>query len=98
MSFSLADALKGVSELDTGREQIEYIRLNLIDSDANNFYQLCEIEGLADNIALCGLQQPIRVRKNPENPERFVIVSGHRRRAAIELLAKEDPDKWQEVA
>lgn len=97
MSFSLADALKGVSELDTGREQIEYIRLNLIDSDANNFYQLSEIEGLADNISLCGLQQPIRVRQNPENPERYTIVSGHRRRAAIELLAKEDPDKWQEV-
>ena len=98
MSFSLADALKGVSELDTGREQIEYIRLNLIDSDANNFYQLSEIEGLADNISLCGLQQPIRVRQNPENPERYTIVSGHRRRAAIELLAKENPDKWQEVA
>lgn len=97
MSFSLADALKGVSELDTGREQIEYIRLNLIDSDANNFYQLSEIEGLADNIALCRLQQPIRVRQNPENPERYTIVSGHRRRAAIELLAKEDLDKWQEV-
>ena len=97
MSFSLADALKGVSELDTGREQIEYIRLNLIGSDANNFYQLSEIEGLADNISLCGLQQPIRVRQNPENPERYTIVSGHRRRAAIELLAEEDPDKWQEV-
>ena len=98
MSFSLADALKGMSELDTGREQIEYIRLNLIDSDANNFYQLSEIEGLADNIALCGLQQPIRVRKNQENPERYTIVSGHRRRAAIELLAKDDPEKWNEAA
>lgn len=96
--FNLADVLRGVSELDTGREQIEYIRLSLIDSDANNFYQLSEIEGLADNIALCGLQQPIRVRQNPEDPERYTIVSGHRRRAAIELLAKEDPEKWQEVA
>lgn len=98
MAFSLADALKGVSEVDTGREQIEYIRLNLIDSDANNFYQLSEIEGLADNIALCGLQQPIRVRRSKDDPQRYTIVSGHRRRAAIELLAKDDPEKWQEAA
>ena len=98
MAFDLASVLKGVSNPDTGRDQIEYIRLDLIDSDANNFYQLSEIESLADNIALCGLQQPIRVRQNPEHPERYTIVSGHRRRAAIELLAKEDPDKWQEAA
>lgn len=98
MAFDLASVLKGVSDPDTGRDQIEYIRLDLIDSDANNFYQLSEIEGLADNIALCGLQQPIRVRQNPEHPERYTIVSGHRRRAAIELLAKENPDKWQKAA
>lgn len=98
MAFDLASVLKDVSNPDTGREQIEYIRLDLIDSDANNFYQLSDLEGLADNIALCGLQQPIRVRRSAENPERFTIVSGHRRRAAIELLAKEDPDKWQEAA
>lgn len=97
MAFSLADMLKEVSNPDTGREQIEYIRLDLIDSDANNFYQLSDIDGLADNIAFAGLQQPIRVRKNPGN-NRYTIISGHRRRAAIELLAKEEPEKWQEVS
>ena len=95
MSFSLADALKGVSELDTGRDQIEYIRLDLIDSDENNFYQLSDLDSLASNIACCGLQQPIRVRRKEDG--RYVIVSGHRRRAAIEMLAAEDPEKWQEV-
>lgn len=97
MAFSLADMLKEVSNPDTGREQIEYIRRDLIDSDANNFYQLSDIEGLADNIAFAGLQQPIRVRKNPDN-DRYTIISGHRRRAAIELLAKDEPEKWQEVS
>lgn len=97
MGFSLADMLKEVSNPDTGREQIEYIRLDLIDSDANNFYQLSDIEGLADNIAFAGLQQPIRVRRNADN-ERYTIISGHRRRAAIELLAKDEPEKWQEVS
>ena len=28
---------------------------------------------------------------------RYIIVSGHRRRAAVEMLAVEDPQKWQEV-
>lgn len=97
MGFNLADMLKEVSNPDTGREQIEYIRLDLIDSDANNFYQLSDIEGLADNIAFAGLQQPIRVRKNADN-DRYTIISGHRRRAAIELLAKDEPEKWQEVS
>lgn len=97
MAFNLGDALKGVSALDTGREQIEYIRLELIDEDPNNFYLLSDIDQLAANIELCGLQQPIRVRPIPGS-DRYMIVSGHRRRKAIELLARDNSEKWQEVA
>ena len=98
MATNLGDLLKDVPKLDTGREQIEYIRLDLIDEDPNNFYQLTDIDELAANIELCGLQQPIRLRPNPENPERYMIVSGHRRRAALLLLAKDDPERWREVS
>ena len=84
MAFNLADILKDVSNPGTGREQIEYIPLNQIDEDPDNFYQLSGIAELADNIALCGLQQPIRVRQKEGG--RYVIVSGHRRRAALEML------------
>lgn len=97
MSFDLGAMLKDVSKLDTSREQIEYIRLDQIDADPNNFYQIRGIEDLAANISLCGLQQPIRVRQKPEAPERYVTVSGHRRRAALELLAKDDPERWVEI-
>lgn len=97
MAFNLGDALRGVSELDAGREQITYIRLDLIDSDPNNFYQLSDIDNLAANIELCGLQQPIRVRPIPDT-DRYMIVSGHRRRAAIEMLAKDNPERWNEVS
>ena len=84
--FNLADVLKNVSNLDTGnREQIEYIDLSLIDGDPNNFYELSGIEELAGNIELIGLQQPLRVRENPEVPGHVMIVSGHRRRAAVQL-------------
>lgn len=95
MAFNLADVLKDVSNSDTGREQIEYISLSLIDEDPNNFYQLTDVPALADNIALCGLQQPIRVRKKEEG--RYIIVSGHRRRAALESLVIDGYEKFREV-
>lgn len=96
MAFNLGDALKGVSAVNTGREQIEYISLDRLDEDPNNFYLLSGIDELAANIELCGLQQPIRVRPIPDS-DRYMIVSGHRRRAAICALAQEDPEKWREV-
>ena len=88
---------QAVPNSGTGREQIEYIDLALIDSDPNNFYELSEVDKLAANIELCGLQQPIRVRTNPEDPARVIIVSGHRRRAAIEKLVQEGREDLKEI-
>lgn len=85
-------AVGNVSKSDTDRETIEYIGLDLIDDDPANFYSVAGLEELAANIELCGLQQPIRLR--PAEGGRYVIVSGHRRRAALALLAKEDPERW----
>ena len=96
MNFNLADLLKDVSDLGTGREQIEYITLDLIEEDPNNFYKLSGIDELAANIELCGLQQPIRVRAIPDSC-RYRIVSGHRRRKAVEMLAQDDPERWNEI-
>mgnify|MGYP000808217462 CR=1 FL=1 len=79
--FDLADVLKGVPNLGTSKKQLEYIKRELIDPDPNNFYSLTGIEELAANIQLCGLQQPILVR--PIDGGRYMVVSGHRRRAAI---------------
>ena len=85
-------AVGNVSKSDTDRETIEYIGLDLIDDDPANFYRVDGLEELAANIELCGLQQPIRLR--PAEGGRYVIVSGHRRRAALALLAEEDPERW----
>lgn len=71
------------------REQIEYIHIDKIDDDPNNFYELSALDELAANIELLGLQQPIRVRPNPEDSSRVIIVSGHRRRAAIRKLVED---------
>lgn len=91
--FDLAAALGSVSNLDTGiegREQLKYVDLALIHPDPNNFYSLDGLEEMAGNIELIGLQQPLRVRPDPDHEGEYIIVSGHRRRAAIELLVKED--------
>ena len=83
MAFDLGEVLKGVSDLDT-QEQIVRLDLDLIDPDPANFYSLDGIDELAANIELVGLLDPIRVR--PGENGRFVVVSGHRRRAACLLI------------
>lgn len=95
--FDLGAMLASVSEPDTGREQIVYIKLGLIGVDPKNFYSTEEIESLAASIAMIGLQQPLRLRPDPESPEKYMPISGHRRRLALGLLEKEDPEKWGEV-
>lgn len=97
--FDLANLLKDVPKLDTadGREQIEYIDISQIESDPGNFYNLVQLEELASNIAVVGLQQPLRVRTSETDPEKVVVVSGHRRQAALKLLIKEGREDLREV-
>jgi ParB-like chromosome segregation protein Spo0J len=85
-TFNLGDYLKdsAVSKTDTAKEQIEYIDLDRIDPDPDNFYSLEGLDELAANIELVGLQQPLRVRPGPG--DHVTVVSGHRRRAACLLI------------
>lgn len=80
--FTIGEELKkaGVPGMDTDREQIEYMDLDKILPDPENFYSLDGIEELAANIELIGLQQPLRVRDVGRGY--VMVVSGHRRRAA----------------
>jgi hypothetical protein len=82
---------------DPARDQIEYIDIGLIDDDPKNFYELSDLDKLAENIELLGLQQPLRVRTSPEDPERVIIVSGHRRRAAIQKLVDDGREDLREI-
>ena len=91
---SLASILGSVSPSDT-EEQIEYISLQYLVSDERNFYSMDGVEELAANIELIGLQQPLRVLKGDNGF--YVIVSGHRRAAALRLLAEDAPEKWDRV-
>ena len=96
--FELGNYLKGiVSESDTGEERIEYIDIDLIDGDQNNFYALSDVEALAANIETVGLQQPLRVRTSEADPNRVVILSGHRRKAALDKLVQDGNSKFLRV-
>lgn len=83
-----------VPDSGTG-EQIKNIPADLIDSDERNFYELSGIDELANNILTVGLMDPIRVR--PTEDGRYTIVSGHRRRAAMQQLLEEGHEEFAEI-
>jgi len=76
-----------VSDPGAGRQQIEYIPLEYIDADRDNFYSMDGLDALAGNIELNGLQQPLLVR--PADGGRYTVVSGHRRREALRLIQQD---------
>lgn len=86
---TFGELLKNVPNSGTFREQIEYIELEKLRDDPNNFYTIDGLDELAANIELIGLQQPIRVRPDPEADGAYIIVSGHRRCAAIRKLVED---------
>ena len=90
--FDLAGLMKSVSNLNT-REQIEYLPFDRLDPDPNNFYSMDGLDALADSIATVGLVHPLRVR---QNGERYTVISGHRRRAAIEMLIHSGEEAWRD--
>ena len=95
--FVLGDELRAsdVSRVDRGLEQIEYIPIDKIDPDPENFYSLAGLEELAANIEMIGLQQPLRVRDGDGG--RVIIVSGHRRKAACMLLRDGGDERFERL-
>lgn len=78
-----------VSKLDTSAEpQLQYIDIEQLDAHEANFYEVSNLDTLADSIAMDGLQQPLVVTAGKDG--RYTVISGHRRRAAIRKLVEED--------
>lgn len=97
-TFNLAETLKNASaQMGTNMERLERIDINLIDADPLNFYSMGGIEELMANIELVGLQQPIRLRRNPDAPGRYIPISGHRRWTAFCNLAAEGKDEYKSI-
>lgn len=95
MGFDLSAMLEQVSNLDTNEKPtMEYIDLDLIDTNDANFYELSNLKPLADSIAMDGLQQPLIVMPNGE---RYTLLSGHRRRAALKQLIYDDTEPREDL-
>lgn len=77
-----------VSKLDTPAPQLQYIDIDQLDANEANFYDVSNLDTLADSISMDGLQQPLVV--TPGQDGRYTVISGHRRRAALRKLVEED--------
>ena len=95
--MDLGKYLQAGPKMGPQREESRYIDIDCLVADERNFYALSDIDALAANIELIGLQQPIRVRQLSGNPERFRIVSGHRRRSALQKLVDEGREQFRDV-
>lgn len=96
--FDITKLFQDVSELDTGakagQKKLSYLDISVLHPDPDNFYELSGIEELAANIELFGLQQPVLVRPAEDG---YIIVSGHRRTAAIRQLVEEGREDLRQV-
>ena len=97
MALDLGKVLSQNVPISGTREQSRYIDIDCLVADERNFYELSDIDGLVRNIEFIGLQQPIRVREVSGNPGQFRIVSGHRRRAALQKLVDEGKSRFRDV-
>lgn len=95
-SIAAMDA-QTVPESGTGREQITYIPRTSLVADERNFYSMDGIDELAANIETVGLLEPLRVRPIDGEEGLYRVVSGHRRRAAIDKLALEGCTRFELV-
>ena len=95
--MDLGKYLQAGPKMGPQREESRYIDIDCLVADERNFYALSDIDALAANIELIGLQQPIRVREISGEPGRFRIVSGHRRRAALQKLVDEGREQFRDV-
>ena len=90
LAAALAEIQPPVSDSDTSL-QVTMIPLEDILPSPGNFYRVDprELTGLADSIAMDGLLDPLVVTADREQPGKYRLISGHRRRAAIELLVED---------
>ena len=95
--MDLGKYLQAGPKMGPQREESRYIDIDCLVADERNFYALSDIDALADNIELIGLQQPIRVREISGEPGRYRIVSGHRRRSALQKLVDEGREQFRDV-
>lgn len=75
--------------------EITNIRYEDLTPNERNKYELSDLENLAETIRAFGLKQNLEVRPDSNHPGKYIIMTGHRRYAAISLLRKENPKTFE---
>lgn len=73
---------------DSFIDNMKMINIDDIRPNDDNFYEMSDIELLADDIERVGLKHNIVVVKDPVG-EKYMVKSGHRRLAAIKMLIEQ---------
>ena len=78
-----------------GETMVSAIPMDLVDPNPfqpRSDFDPAELESLAESIRVQGILQPIMVRRNPTEPDRYQIIAGERRfRAAMQAGLNEIP-------
>ena len=69
---------------DSYIDSLKMIDIDLIEPNKNNFYEMSEIEALADDIERQGLMTALVVSE--QNGGKYELISGHRRLVALKSL------------
>lgn len=76
---------------DSFIDNLIMVDIDDIEENEENFYNLSEIEMLADDIERQGLKQNLVIIKNPDNAQKpYKLIGGHRRCAALRLLIEQN--------
>ncbi|MBU5317641.1 ParB N-terminal domain-containing protein [Clostridium bornimense] len=97
MLNNISKSVKKIDEIDTkANYKIEYIALKDLVPNPKNFYELVNIEELAEDIKLNGLNSNLLVR--PIGDEgKYELIGGHRRYSALSKLVSEGEKKFKIV-
>jgi ParB family chromosome partitioning protein len=86
----------GLTPLTRGTIQHVPIESIIVEDSANPRRRLFGIDALAASIQEHGLLQPLVVRQNGDARGRYYLVAGHRRMAALQVLAQTDPGRGEQ--
>ena len=82
---------------DSFVDNIRMIDVDKIVPSGSNFYNLSDIDTLAEDIERQGLKHNLVVSIDRDNPDKYLLKSGHRRLKAIQLLISQNRRKSRVV-
>ena len=81
--FNLANIYQNEDVFNLNTLEIVNIKCSQIKTNDENFFEVANVDELAESIELIGLQQPLVVTKSSNG---YLLIAGHRRFSAIKSL------------